>query len=104
MSFWTCIRQLDGRVSSFVLFLPSRVCISDINSKEALIGHILKHFYGNFLQSTHFLFKLVTLFSNFIFLQLEIVFSEYLNVLGHAVAQLVKALCYKPEGRGIESR
>jgi hypothetical protein len=24
--------------------------------------------------------------------------------LGHAVAQLVEALCYKPEGRGFDSR
>jgi hypothetical protein len=27
-----------------------------------------------------------------------------LNILGHAVAQLVEALRYKPEGRGIDSR
>jgi hypothetical protein len=26
------------------------------------------------------------------------------GVRGHAVAWLVEALCYKPEGRGIESR
>jgi hypothetical protein len=27
-----------------------------------------------------------------------------LVILGHAVAQLVEALCYKPEGRGFDSR
>jgi len=26
------------------------------------------------------------------------------NEMGHAVAQLVEALCYKPEGRGFDSR
>jgi hypothetical protein len=27
-----------------------------------------------------------------------------LKDLGHAVAQFVEALCYKPEGRGLDSR
>jgi hypothetical protein len=30
--------------------------------------------------------------------------ETYRELWRHAVAQLVKALCYKPEGRGIESR
>jgi hypothetical protein len=30
--------------------------------------------------------------------------TEYSNYVGHAVAQLVEALLYKPEGRGFDSR
>ena len=28
--------------------------------------------------------------------------SKYQLILGHAVAQLVEALCYKPKGRGFD--
>jgi len=31
-------------------------------------------------------------------------YFKVLNVLGHAVAQLVKALRYKPEGHGFDSQ
>jgi hypothetical protein len=34
----------------------------------------------------------------------EIKFLPVYRYQGHAVAYLVEALCYKPEGRGIESR
>jgi hypothetical protein len=32
------------------------------------------------------------------------IISIVFKFMGHAVAQLVEALCYKPEGRGFESR
>jgi hypothetical protein len=32
------------------------------------------------------------------------IFTRYLGNFGYAVAQLVEALCYKPEGRGFGSR
>jgi hypothetical protein len=28
----------------------------------------------------------------------------YFELMGYAVAQLVEAVCYKPEGRGLDSR
>jgi hypothetical protein len=33
----------------------------------------------------------------------SIIFALYVQCKGYAVAQLVEALCYKPEGRGIDS-
>jgi hypothetical protein len=30
--------------------------------------------------------------------------GQFIDNLGHAVAQLVEVLCYKPEGRGFDSR
>jgi hypothetical protein len=46
------------------------------------------------------------LFGNVACIQLYIAsYSRSLKVqVGHAVAQLVEALCYKPEGRGFDSR
>jgi hypothetical protein len=34
----------------------------------------------------------------------SVVPGEKISILGHAVAQLVEALRYKPEGRGFDSR
>jgi len=36
--------------------------------------------------------------------EVSINYFQYLSCRGHAVAQLVEALCYKPEGRGFNSR
>jgi hypothetical protein len=37
-------------------------------------------------------------------IQLYLILFIYLFLSGHAVAQLVEALCYKPKGRGFESQ
>ena len=31
------------------------------------------------------------------------VYANYIQILGHAVAQFVETLSYKPEGRGLDS-
>jgi hypothetical protein len=43
-------------------------------------------------------------YDNYISFEIKQIFNKILTGWGHALAQLVEALRYKPEGRGFDSR